>query len=50
VPEPLGGAHRDPEGAIGSLKGALIEELDGFSQLGPDELLAQRRSKFLAIG
>src|SRR4030095_10092735 len=23
VPEPLGGAHRDPEGAIGSLKGAL---------------------------
>ena len=50
VPEPLGGAHRDPEGAIGSLKGALIEELDGFSKLGPDELLAQRRSKFLAIG
>jgi acetyl-CoA carboxylase carboxyl transferase subunit alpha len=50
VPEPLGGAHRDPEGAIGSLKGALIEELEGFSQLGPDELLAQRRSKFLAIG
>ena len=50
VPEPLGGAHRDPEGAIGSLKGALVEELDGFSKLGPDELLAQRRSKFLAIG
>jgi len=50
VPEPLGGAHRDPEGAIGSLKGALVEELDGFSKLGPDELLAQRQSKFLAIG
>jgi acetyl-CoA carboxylase carboxyl transferase subunit alpha len=50
VPEPLGGAHRDPEGAIGSLKGALVEELDGFTKLGPDELLAQRRSKFLAIG
>ncbi len=50
VPEPLGGAHRDPDAAIGSLKGAIIEELDGCSELGPDELLAQRRAKFLAIG
>jgi len=50
VPEPLGGAHRDPDAAIGSLKGAIIEELDGCKALGPDELLAQRRAKFLAIG
>jgi acetyl-CoA carboxylase carboxyl transferase subunit alpha len=50
LPEPTGGAHRDPEGAIGSLKGALIEELNGCCELGPDELIAQRRAKFLAIG
>jgi acetyl-CoA carboxylase carboxyl transferase subunit alpha len=50
VDEPLGGAHRDPEAAIGALKGALIEELDGCGNLGPDELRAQRRAKFLAIG
>ena len=50
VPEPLGGAHRDPDAAIGALKGAIIEELDGCRELGPDELLAQRRAKFLAIG
>ena len=50
VDEPLGGAHRDPEAAIGALKGALIEELDGCGKLGPDELRAQRRAKFLAIG
>jgi acetyl-CoA carboxylase carboxyl transferase subunit alpha len=50
IPEPLGGAHRDPEAAIGALRGAIIEELDGCSALGPDELLAQRRAKFLAIG
>ena len=50
VPEPLGGAHRDPDGAIGSLKGAIVEELDGCSNLGPNELRAQRRAKFLAIG
>jgi acetyl-CoA carboxylase carboxyl transferase subunit alpha len=50
VDEPLGGAHRDPDAAIGALKGALIEELDGCGELGPDELRAQRRAKFLAIG
>jgi acetyl-CoA carboxylase carboxyl transferase subunit alpha len=50
IDEPLGGAHRDPDGAIGSLKGAIVEELEGCSALGGDELLAQRRAKFLAIG
>jgi acetyl-CoA carboxylase carboxyl transferase subunit alpha len=50
IDEPLGGAHRDPEAAIGALKGALIEELDGCGRLGRDELRAQRRAKFLAIG
>jgi len=50
VDEPLGGAHRDPDAAIGALKGALIEELDGCGRLGRDELRAQRRAKFLAIG
>jgi acetyl-CoA carboxylase carboxyl transferase subunit alpha len=50
VPEPLGGAQRDPDAAIGSLKGAIIEELDGCAALGPNELRTQRRAKFLAIG
>jgi acetyl-CoA carboxylase carboxyl transferase subunit alpha len=50
VAEPLGGAQRDPDAAIGSLKGAIVEELDGCSELGPDELRAQRRAKYLAIG
>jgi acetyl-CoA carboxylase carboxyl transferase subunit alpha len=50
VAEPLGGAHRDPEAAIGALKGAIEEELEGCSALGSGELRAQRRAKFLAIG
>ena len=50
VPEPLGGAHRDPAAAIEMLKDALLEELDGCAALGPDEIRAQRRAKFLAIG
>ena len=50
VAEPLGGAHRDPEAAIGALKVALIEELDGCAKLSRQKLRAQRRAKFLAIG
>ena len=50
VEEPLGGAHRDPAAAIESLKTALVEEIGGCQNFGPDELLAQRRAKFLAIG
>ena len=50
ITEPLGGAHRDREAAIGALKGAIMEELDGYSAIGGDEIRAQRRSKFLAIG
>ena len=50
IAEPLGGAHRDPEAAIGAIKGAIMEELDGCSVVGGDEILAQRRAKFLAIG
>ena len=47
VEEPLGGAHRDPEGAIARLDKALAEELDSLSGLSPDELKQQRRDKFL---
>ncbi len=50
IPEPLGGAHRDPPEAIAALKRAIVEELDGCMTLGPEELIRQRRSKFLAIG
>jgi acetyl-CoA carboxylase carboxyl transferase subunit alpha len=49
VPEPLGGAHRHPEEAIANLKEAIVEELSGCGSLGGDELLRQRRAKYLAI-
>ena len=50
VPEPLGGAHRDPEAACAALHDAIVEELDRLAQLDPGALRAQRRAKFLAIG
>jgi acetyl-CoA carboxylase carboxyl transferase subunit alpha len=49
VPEPLGGAHRDPGAAIASLKEAILEELSGCAALGGDELLKQRRAKYLSM-
>ncbi|HEX8578273.1 MAG TPA: acetyl-CoA carboxylase carboxyltransferase subunit alpha [Allosphingosinicella sp.] len=50
VPEPMGGAHRRPEEAIAALGRALGEELDALSQLSPEQILNERRAKFLAIG
>lgn len=50
VPEPLGGAHREPAEAMLSLKNALSEELKDCSSLGRKEIVKQRRAKFLAIG
>jgi len=50
VSEPLGGAQRDPQAAIRSIGraiGQMLGELDG---LGPDELRAERRQKFLEMG
>jgi acetyl-CoA carboxylase carboxyl transferase subunit alpha len=49
VAEPLGGAHRDPGAAIASLKQAVLEELSGCAALGGDELLKQRRAKYLSM-
>jgi acetyl-CoA carboxylase carboxyl transferase subunit alpha len=50
VPEPAGGAHRSPDDAIRSLGDTLSEELHGLSSKTVDELRAERRAKFLAIG
>jgi len=49
VPEPLGGAQRDPGLAIENLKQAIVEELEGCAALGGEELLRQRRAKYLAM-
>ncbi|HZG07925.1 MAG TPA: acetyl-CoA carboxylase carboxyltransferase subunit alpha [Allosphingosinicella sp.] len=50
VPEPMGGAHRRPEEAIAALGRAIGEELDGLAKLTREQLLADRRAKYLAIG
>jgi acetyl-CoA carboxylase carboxyl transferase subunit alpha len=50
VEEPLGGAHRDRTAAIEALREAISEELARYDNLTPDQIVAERRAKFLAIG
>jgi len=50
VPEPVGGAHRDPAAAVETLGAAIGEELDALAALSRAEIKAQRRAKYLAIG
>ena len=50
VPEPLGGAHRDPEAAARMLGEAIAEELDALSGKDADDLREARWTRFAAIG
>lgn len=50
VPEPLGGAHRDPEVMAGTLKSMLVEELQSLMQKEPDALVNARVEKFSSMG
>lgn len=50
VPEPPGGAQRDPARAIATLGDAIEAALSDLSRKSADALVRERRQKFLAIG
>ncbi|MCL6251350.1 acetyl-CoA carboxylase carboxyltransferase subunit alpha [Altererythrobacter sp. KTW20L] len=50
VPEPMGGAHRDPAAASAALAAALGEELDALAGHDSATLKRLREERFLAIG
>jgi acetyl-CoA carboxylase carboxyl transferase subunit alpha len=50
VPEPLGGAHRDPKAMADTLKAAVLEELDQLERLTGAELVAQRYTRLRGYG
>lgn len=50
VPEPLGGAHRDPSRMISDLGEAMASALSEFDGMSGDDIRAARRRKYLAIG
>jgi acetyl-CoA carboxylase carboxyl transferase subunit alpha len=50
IPEPAGGAHRDPARAAETLGRALRKHLAAIKTMGGDELVADRYRKFRAMG
>ena len=50
VPEPSGGAHRDPEETMRRAGNAIETSLREIAGLGPEELRLMRAEKFEAIG
>jgi len=50
VPEPVGGAHRAPVQAIEAVADQIAQGLKEMEGVSGEELLRQRRAKFLAMG
>ena len=50
VPEPLGGAHRDPQATGQSLRKALAEALKQLQQKKPKELVEERLERLMSYG
>jgi acetyl-CoA carboxylase carboxyl transferase subunit alpha len=50
VPEPVGGAHRDPATAIQWTGDAIESSLRGMDNMSPEQIRTAREDKFLAIG
>jgi acetyl-CoA carboxylase carboxyl transferase subunit alpha len=50
IPEPLGGAHRDPASAVRTVGDAVWANLEKLLGMDPAALKQQRRDKFLAMG
>lgn len=50
LPEPLGGAHRDPEAMAQTLKRSLSDSLRTLKRMSTEELLEERYKKLLNYG
>ena len=50
IPEPQGGAHKNPQQAALVLKDAILEELKSLNKLKPEKLVERRIEKFCKMG
>ncbi len=50
IPEPLGGAHRDFDGAARNLSDYVLKHLRELMKLSPEQLVEQRYKKFRSMG
>ena len=50
IPEPLGGAHRDKNMILSSVRESISKNLIIFQEMSAEEIIDQRKNKFLKIG
>ena len=48
--EPLGGAHRDKDMILDNVRNSIRKNLDFFINMDKEQILLQRKNKFLSIG
>ena len=50
IQEPLGGAHRDRDLMLENIRNSISQNLDYFKELSSEEIMNERKNKFLKIG
>ena len=50
ISEPLGGAHRDRDLILENVRSSISKNLDYFKDLSSEEIMTERKNKFLKIG
>jgi len=50
IPEPMGGAHHDPQKAVDDLKKSVVKHLKELAGIQTEKLLEQRYAKFRRVG
>jgi acetyl-CoA carboxylase carboxyl transferase subunit alpha len=50
LPEPLGGAHRDPGATAEVVRNAILQNLDQLEKLDSEQLLAERQRRLADVG
>jgi len=50
IPEPIGGAHRDKNLILNNVRKSILQNLETYKDVSNEEILNQRKNKFLKIG
>ena len=50
IPEPTGGAHRDKNLILSNVRASISKNLNLFKEMSAEDILDQRKNKFLKIG
>jgi acetyl-CoA carboxylase carboxyl transferase subunit alpha len=50
ISEPLGGAHRDRDLMLKNIRSSISKNLDYFKDLSSEQIMNERKNKFLKIG